>query len=98
MEKYLREGLGWFVKQVIKLGVHTVNYSPIHRNMFLPLPKTRSMSHSILNVHNNDNKCFVYCILASLHPALDTPENVVHYIPYEHELDMSGIKYPMALL
>ena len=97
MEKYLREGSGWFVKHVIKLEVHTINYSPIHGPMFIPLPQTLFMSHSILNVYNNDDKCFVYCILASLHPTVDTPENVVHYTPYEHELDMSGIEYPVTL-
>ena len=65
--------------------------------MFIPLPRTLSMSNSILNVQNNDNKCFVHCVLASLHPAMNTPENVNHYIPYEHELNMNGIQYPMTL-
>ena len=55
------------------------------------------MSHSISNVQNNDNKCLVYCDLASLHPAMNTPENVTHYIPNEHELIMNGTQYPMKL-
>ena len=44
-----------------------------------------------------DEKCFVYSFLASLHPVSDYPERVSHYVEYEHELDMTGISYPVPI-
>lgn len=29
LEKYLREGSGWYVKRVLKLEIHTAVYQPI---------------------------------------------------------------------
>ena len=49
---------------------------------YLPLPKELKAKHVCLNIQNDDKKCFLWSILASLHPE------------YEHELNMSRIQYP----
>ena len=97
MEKYMREGSGWYLKKVLKLEIHTVVYAPLTGSTFIPLPKSLSWSHSILNIRNQDQKCFAWCILASLHPISANPESVHHYFPYEHEINMSGIDFPVPL-
>ena len=98
LENYQKEGSNWYVKKILKLEIHTVVYSPISGSTYLSLPKTLSYSKSILNIENDDNKCFLYCILASLYPQQDSqPENPQLYEPYEHELVMDGIQYPVTL-
>ncbi|XP_053380054.1 uncharacterized protein LOC123531918 [Mercenaria mercenaria] len=97
LEKFLREGSGWYVKKVLKLEIHTVVYRPVGGSTYIPLPKTLNLSHSLLNIQNQDNKCFLYCLLASLHPTLIQPQRAEHYYQYEQEVNMSGITYPVTL-
>lgn len=97
LEKFMREGSGWYVKKVLKLEIHTVVYKPIPGSKYIPLPKTLVKSNSLLNIKNNDDKCFLYSVLASLHPAATEPELAEKYRQYEHEVDMSGITFPVTL-
>ena len=46
---------------------------------------------------NKDDKCFLWCILAALHPAKQNVCRVSNYTQYEHELNMNGITYPVAV-
>ena len=97
LEKYQKEGSNWFVKSIIKLEIHTVVYRPISGSTFIPLPQTLALSNSILNIENEDEKCFLYCVLASLHPQQALPEHPQLYEPYVHEVVMTGIQYPVSI-
>jgi len=52
-----------------------------------------------LNIENNDDKCFLWCVLAGIHPLqqVDHPERVSKYRRYENELIMDGIEYPVKI-
>ena len=97
MEKFMREGSGWYLKKVIKLEIQTVVYKPLRGSTYLPLPTSLALNRSLLNIQNQDEKCFLYCLLASLHPITREPELVEHYHQYMHEVNMSGITYPVTL-
>ncbi|WAR19509.1 ZN282-like protein [Mya arenaria] len=49
------------------------------------------------NERYDDDKCFLYCLIASLHPTAIEPERVEHYYQYEYEVNMSGISFPVTL-
>jgi hypothetical protein len=51
----------------------------------------------VISIHNNNDKCFAYAILAVIHPTEKHPERVSKYLPYEHELNMKGKRYPVAI-
>lgn len=97
LETFMREGSGWYLKKVLKLEIHTFVYKPLRGSAYLPLPKSLSNSRSLLNIHNQDDKCFLYYVIASLHPITTDPELAEHYYQYEDELNMSGITYPVTL-
>ena len=50
-------------------------------------------------IQNNDEKCFIRSILVALHPVQcrNSPHKVSKYQEYEHELNMSGIQYPIDI-
>jgi hypothetical protein len=56
-----------------------------------------SNSKAVISIHNNNDKCFAYAILAVIHPTEKHPERVSKYLPYEHELNMKGKRYPVAI-
>ena len=53
----------------------------------------------ILIIQNNDEKCFLWSILASLHPVQcrNHPDRVTKYQEYESELNMSGVKHSVDI-
>ena len=51
-------------------------------------------SNAILNVQNNDKYCFIWSILASLHPCENThPSRVNNYSPYFSELNFQSFDF-----
>ena len=66
---------------------------------YLPLPKELKAKQGCLNIKNNDEKCFLWSILASLHPGQcrNNLDRVSKCQEYEHDLNMSGIQYPMDI-
>jgi hypothetical protein len=54
-------------------------------------------SKSILNIKNKDNKCFIWSILAYLHPAENNGDRVKQYEKYIDELNIEGIEFPITL-
>ena len=75
-----------------------VKYDPMRASSYLPLPLLKA-KQDCLNIKNNDGKCFLWSILALLHPVQhrNHPDRVSKYQEYEHELNMSGIKYPINI-
>ncbi len=97
MEKFMREGSSWYVKRVIKLEKHTIIYKPISGSTYIPLPTSLAKSGSVLNIENTDEKCFLWSILASIHPADNIPSNVDNYQPFENDINISGLTFPMTV-
>ena len=80
------------------LGVAT--YDPMKASSYIPLPKVIANRQACLNIKNvNDDKCFLWCVLASLHPVTHGQHSnrVSKYQPYEGELNMDGISYPVSI-
>lgn len=69
----------------------------LYGSTYIQLPTTRKQSFSLLNVRNNDNRCFVWCILAFLYPVNHEPQYVSHYIPHYNALNLNGIEMPTPL-
>lgn len=66
---------------------------------FIELPKKISDKKAVVNIQNNDHKCFLWSILASLHPAPNHVERVINYEQYVNDLDyaLKGIEFPVKL-
>ena len=76
-----------------------VKYNPMRAWGYLPLPKELKAKQGCLNVQNNDEKCFLWSILALLHPVQHKKNlyRVSKYQEYEHELNISGIQYHLDI-
>ena len=97
LEKYIHESSGWNLRKVKLLNIHTVLYKPLEGSSFIDLPFSLKQCGALLNIDNQDNKCFLWCLIAALNRFRENPENVQHYTPYEKEFDMIGISYPVSL-
>ena len=100
MEKifiYLRNGSGWYFKEVISFEIHTVDYKPIKGSSFISLPVFIKRKNAIINIKNEDDKCFLWSVLHYLHPKQCHGERVVDLREYENDLNFKGINFPVKV-
>ena len=65
---YQKNGLGWYFKEVDRLEIHIVEYKPMNGESYIPLPEFIKKKNAIINIKNEDNKCFLWSVLSYLYP------------------------------
>ena len=63
---YQKKGTGWYLKKVNSLEIHIVEYKPMKGSSFIPLPNFIMRKKAIINMENEDDKCFLWSILRYL--------------------------------
>ena len=87
----------WRIKFVEKIFLNTAAYHPIRGGSYIKTPVSIEGKHAIINVKNEDDKCFMWAVLSALHPVDVHAERVTNYEQYENELDFTGISFPMSI-
>ena len=91
-------GSGWVFVEVENLTLHTDIWDPIKASSYIDLPKELKNKNAIINMKNEDNKCFLWCVLRALNPKDTHPERIDKDLKSkEHTLNMEGITYPVDL-
>ena len=89
----------WVLDQLLQLDIHVLEFIPLRASTYLPLPKGIVSKKAIVNIHNKDDLCFLWAVIAAIYgdPEVCPPERVAHYRQWEHEFNLAGIAMPMAL-
>ena len=98
-ELFQEQGSGWVIDHIDHLRLHLSPYPALRGSSFCALPDVIVKKKAVLNVKNDDNKCFLWSILAHLHPVSRNrqPAEIRHYLDYENELCVDGISFPVEL-
>ena len=92
------EGTGWKLHSVICLELHTVEYQPLRGSSYIELPRFIKLKNAVVNMKNEDNKCFLWCILRALNPVDKNPDRIDKNLKSKIDtLNMDGIEYPVSL-
>ena len=93
------EGSGWVFLEVENLTLHTDIWDPIKASSYIDLPKELKNKKAIINMKNeNNNKCFLWCVLRALNPKDRDAERIDKDLKSkENTLNMEGIDYPVSL-
>ena len=83
-------GSGWNVEGINHLKIYFHKTNPINGMTYKKFP---IRTNSILNIQNNDTYCFLWSILAAIHPVNENPHRVSKYIPYQNELNITDIDF-----
>ena len=90
------EGSGWQFEKVIKLVLHTTRWDPINAGSYIELPTALKNKKAIINMKNQDEKCFMWCVLRALNPKDNHPEKIDKDLKSKEDtLNMKGIRYPV---
>ena len=90
------EGSGWTLVEVIKLVLHTTKWEPLYGSSYIPLDPYLANKKAIINMQNEDDKCFMWCVLRALYPKNDHPERIDKDLKSKQDIiNMNGIHYPV---
>ena len=91
------EGSGWRFEKVIKLILHTTRWDPLNAGSYIELPQELKNKKAIINMKNQDDKCFMWSVLRALNPKDNHPERVDNDLKNKVDtLNMQGIQYPVS--
>ena len=90
------EGSGWKYEKVIKLVLHTTRWDPINAGSYIDLPEALKNKHAIINMKNQDEECFKWCVLRALYPKDKNAERIDKDLKSKQDtINMKGIRYPV---
>ena len=92
------QGSGWYLESIINLTLHTAKWDPLNAGSYMELPPYLKNKGAIINMKNQDEECFKWCVLRALNPKNNHPERVDKDLKSKQDtLNMKGIKYPVSL-
>ena len=90
------EGSGWVFVRVVNLTLHIDIWDPVKGSSYIDLPKELKNKKAIINMKNEDNKCFLWCVLRALNPKDRDAERIDKDLKSKVDtLNMEGITYPV---
>jgi hypothetical protein len=96
-ENFSSKGSGFHLNCISRLAVVISKFAPLCGSSYLPTPKWLELKHCIVDVENSDEKCFVWSILADVHPVRKNPQRLSHYKPYENSLNLDQLTFPVPI-
>ena len=82
---------GWRFDKINSMTIYFYKTGELNGSIFVKIPLR---INAILNTENNDKFCFVWSILASLHPCnKNHPNRVSNYKQYFNELNIQGFDF-----
>ena len=92
------EGSGWMFLKVIKLVLHTTKWEPLYGSSYIPLDSYLANKKALINMQNEDDKCFMWSVLRALYPKDNHPERIDKNLKSKQDsINMKGIHYPVDL-
>ena len=82
---------GWIFDKINSMKISFYKTEELNGTSYVKIPLR---SNAILNIQNNDKYCFIWSILASLHPCESThPSRVNNYLQYFNELNFQSFDF-----
>ena len=97
--KWLSEGSQWVIDKILHHYINVASYIPLRGNSYLPLPvELRNSKKGLINLKNEDDKCFLWCHIRHLKPAKIHPERIkIADKAFAKELDYSDVSFPVQI-
>ena len=94
----MAEGSGWVFVKVEKLVLHTTRWEPVNAGSYIELPQELKNRKAIINMKNQDDKCFMWSVLRALNLKDRDNERIDNDLKNKVDtLNMKGIQYPVSL-
>ncbi|XP_036139070.1 uncharacterized protein LOC118644523 [Monomorium pharaonis] len=97
LEEFQERDSGWALSQILNLILNINKYNPLHAGCYVTLPRKIMMKRAVVNVNSNDNACFAWSVVATLHPAERNTGLESSYPHYATVLKFDDIAFPVTV-
>ena len=98
LANFQQSGSNWVFQRIIRLEIHFANWKPIRGATFIPLPAKLKNKKAVINIKNEDNQCFKWCITRALNPVDKNPNRLTkELIEQAKSFNWVGLKFPVDL-
>ena len=91
------EGSGFVFQEIEEVILEIYKVNDIQASSYIELPGKYKDNKSIINIKNNDQYCFLWCILAQLYPVENHKDRISKYIIHMNKLNLKGLDFPMKV-
>ena len=69
IDNWINEGSGWIVELIESQYINNSTYRPLSGSSYVKLPaELRSPKKGLIDIKNNDQKCFLWCHVRHINP------------------------------
>ena len=91
------EGSGFVLNGIVNVILEIYKVNDIQAPSWVELPQKYKNNKSIINIKNDDQFCFLWCILAHLFPVEDHKNRTSNYSMHTNKLILNGLEFPMKI-
>jgi len=88
-----KRGSNFNIERVSRFVLSICPYHPLYGSTFVRTPDVLANKHCLINVQNNDEKCFIWSVLSAVYPAAHNPQRLSKYKNQEHSLKVEGLNF-----
>ena len=98
IDNWINEGSGWIIEEIHNQSLNVSSYSPLIGSTCIELPN--ELKHSkkgLINIQNDDNKCFLWCHVRHLNPIDKNPQRITKKDKeFANNLNYESINFPAS--
>ena len=77
LDNWINEGSGWVIERVNDQYLNISQYAPLVGSSYIELPEElKNSKKGLINLHNTDNKCFMWCHVRHLNSVSDNASRI----------------------
>ena len=98
MVNFNTNGSNWKVSNILRMDINMINYNPLRASSWIELDEYILKKNAVINMKNNDNECFKWCVTRALNMKNNHPERIdKELIEKSKELNWEGIEFPFKI-
>ena len=98
LANFQRRGSNWVFVSINQLKIHIADWKPLGGSSYISLPPKIRNKHAVINMKNEDDQCFKWCVVRALNPVEKNSERITKELKDQSErLDWSGLRFPVDL-
>ena len=97
IDNWINEGSGWIVELIESQYINISTYRPLSGSSYIKLPvELKSPKKGLINIKNNDQKCFLWCHVRHINPVKIHPERITREDKnLANDLDYHRVEFPV---
>ena len=95
---FQKEGSNWVIESIANVALYTVKHKPLSGSSYIKLHHDIMRKKAVINMQNEDNECFKWCITRALNMVERNAERISEILQLQSKkLNWEGLEFPMKL-